>query len=610
VTFNFTILSPVGIHQSADFRISETERDAVGNWITLQDNASKIVSLQYQHWSGLLTYCGIGLWQGRRTDQYVSEWLAAAAGSATFHEVIEIIREQGSRWIAEINAATGRSWGHSFVLAGFVEGVTRYAIISNYQGLSGDFNFMAGALQVDAGSTDGVHVIVTGIRAAVSHEGVRLLKHLAETERNFAVIRHYLAEANARAAGAGAAKNGISMACLTASCDPTGAQWSQLYGEPPGPLVPTSIIGGTAMHRLMEQFMKAYPNAKMLQAASVSSASHAATVAERIECNLRDRSGFDEAQRESIASVEDVGAINEYCLNMRAINEGGCIVGSVRILPDSLPHALFWHRPEAIQDLGTLGGPQGFAHDINECNEVVGGAFATATDMHAFVWTRDGGFRDLGTLGGQNSSALAINDLSQIVGQSQYQGGGEHACIWTAQSGLRDLFPGRYGFSRAIGITNAGIIVGWAGRGVMAEYGFVLYPGGTAPLEIVAPSGRPFFISAVNDAGLVIGEGDDALGRRRPFTWTREGGLTQLVTEEPFHPVDVDRHGNIVGHVQGGRHPLTRPFIYTAAGELLPLPFPEEHSTDVVAINGHGCILGAAHGPTWKHVHPLIWRLK
>jgi hypothetical protein len=46
MTLNITIVSPAGINQSADFRISKTEKGADGEWIELQPNSSKIISLR------------------------------------------------------------------------------------------------------------------------------------------------------------------------------------------------------------------------------------------------------------------------------------------------------------------------------------------------------------------------------------------------------------------------------------------------------------------------------------------------------------------------------------------------------------------------------------
>ena len=191
MTLNITVVSPAGIHQSADFRISETERDATGKWIGLHENAAKIIPMHFGTWSGLLTYCGMGLWGGRRTEEYAAEWLAQQPrANVTYHEVLEVIRERGSHWIAGINSAMGKPMAHSFALAGFEAGQARYGIISNCQTLNGDIRPTASDLKVDSRSTMDVHVVVTGIRAAVTEEDRRLLKHLVETGRDPTVIQH------------------------------------------------------------------------------------------------------------------------------------------------------------------------------------------------------------------------------------------------------------------------------------------------------------------------------------------------------------------------------------------------------------------------------------
>jgi hypothetical protein len=45
MTLNITILSPVGIHQSADFQLSELQRDAPGKRVPLPGNSAMVVTL-------------------------------------------------------------------------------------------------------------------------------------------------------------------------------------------------------------------------------------------------------------------------------------------------------------------------------------------------------------------------------------------------------------------------------------------------------------------------------------------------------------------------------------------------------------------------------------
>ena len=98
---------------------------------------------------------------------------------------------------------------------------------------------------------------------------------------------------------------------------------------------------------------------------------------------------------------------------------------------------------------GDLGGGTSEATDLNDpINpnikvQVVGNSTTASGDTHAFVWQLDasghGVMTDLGTLGGANSWAVDINNNGLIVGRAEtgatYSEGGltynvVHACAW------------------------------------------------------------------------------------------------------------------------------------------------------------------------------------
>lgn len=112
------------------------------------------------------------------------------------------------------------------------------------------------------------------------------------------------------------------------------------------------------------------------------------------------------------------------------INELGEVVGVGAIGPPVDYHAAYWLDPTTVQDLGTLGGGNSEARDINNDSTIVGSSETTTGETEAFVWHADFGMKSLGTLGGANSQAFGINSAGQIVGESETTTGEIHATLW------------------------------------------------------------------------------------------------------------------------------------------------------------------------------------
>jgi probable HAF family extracellular repeat protein len=142
----------------------------------------------------------------------------------------------------------------------------------------------------------------------------------------------------------------------------------------------------------------------------------------------------------------------------------------------------FWDGG-AMYPVNHLGGGKSVAADLNNKDQVVGGALTADGKTHAFLWTlgpdKKGIIKDLGTLGGANSMALAINEAGQVVGWAEtgavYQEQGvppiavRHGFLWD-KGRMYDLgthdnfydFPFKppYPFSEAVAINAAGDLTG------------------------------------------------------------------------------------------------------------------------------------------------------
>jgi len=124
--------------------------------------------------------------------------------------------------------------------------------------------------------------------------------------------------------------------------------------------------------------------------------------------------------------------INSSCESF--LTDSGLIVGgSENGLIDSLNgwpamEAVVW-KDGQIDNLGTFGGNESFAIGANNRGQVIGAAadsipdpfsvfFGWGTETRAFLWTESQGLQDLGTLGGPDALATEINDLGHIFGAS------------------------------------------------------------------------------------------------------------------------------------------------------------------------------------------------
>jgi len=102
-----------------------------------------------------------------------------------------------------------------------------------------------------------------------------------------------------------------------------------------------------------------------------------------------------------------------------AINNNGEIVGAVQINNNGDGHAILWTIASSL-DLGTLGGVNSEAYDINDYGLVVGDAQRIDGVTHATTWTPSSNgyvLSDLGSLGGK-SYAVSVNNAGVVDGIS------------------------------------------------------------------------------------------------------------------------------------------------------------------------------------------------
>jgi uncharacterized membrane protein len=404
MTLNITVLARDVIYQSSDFRLWDPKANEL-----ITDSSNKSISVNMGSWDGAITYTGIGGWEDKDTSESVIEWLAGR-DNLTFNETIDLIEDNGNRWIAGIARATGRRWRHTFVITAFVDQIATATVLSNFQELNAsrrtsiDHRLRRSTTRY---TSDPVVLITGCLNSPLSRQQRRHIQrvvrdHGSESER----IRVALQEANRRAATSGSSCP-ISEECIVQSFDRRGLTFSS--GAPTG-VEQRQIMGGVDVGALVEQFASEFfPGGYTFVGATGVAGGRGEVEHETCVPKMSTRASLNTHELIELAPGANRNS------TAASLNVAMECVGSSNDKAFTPGRACRWTENESIF-LPNLGGLTSNAQDINSSGLIVGSAEDPDRYLRGCIWDTDNRLAVLAADGAFQSAATCVSDTGFIGG--------------------------------------------------------------------------------------------------------------------------------------------------------------------------------------------------
>jgi hypothetical protein len=599
MTLNITVLTPEAIYQSADFRLTNADTHAL-----ITDASRKLISLQYSDWDGLVTYTGVGRWQGRDVSQWIADWVSGV-DDATPDWMANRIAERGDQLLDEVCARTGSRFRHTFALAAFVNGRVRGYLISNFEN---------GRSRPRAGADRRLHVtplvlsthrrsraVVTGASNAVTRLQRRQLERIAAAHPGDGDrIRRALERINAAASQTPQAGGLISPECVVVSFRADGAGFLDLSGGPGSRL--QQISNGIDVNKFMTDALKTVgvDLEKMQLVGGVFAANNRPRASRTVltcapQIVVPDGSeGYE---------VTEITSPDFAPHSAQGLSNKGLIVGTGGRTDDTTFIPWMWKAGDLLRIAAS-----GSALAVNQEGLAVGAADGSAALF------RDGTVQPIGTINERlgafevtGSVAHAINELGVVATTLQgrvvdpgHANTRAAICTVTGEMTILDV-PG-WTQTHSIAINAAGTVLVVVMLAPFDVRSVLWQPVAGSWNYVAGNETANVFPIALTDDGTVLGQvrkgADKVAVICRPH-----GGWELLGTDPGWAPSAMNNPGDSIGHVTVDH--LMRPWMRLHTGAVLMLPFFREHGCMPTRINDLGQAIGSAvadHGS-----HALAW---
>ncbi|XSG77368.1 HAF repeat-containing protein [Herpetosiphon llansteffanensis] len=237
----------------------------------------------------------------------------------------------------------------------------------------------------------------------------------------------------------------------------------------------------------------------------------------------------------------------------RKIVAGGLLVASLVGLSQLQAPAVHAQTPTPTNPgytsitIGSLGGHDGYASDINDFGRVSGYAETESSDYRGFMWRRGTKTEISPLMSGENekSYAYGINDTGYVVGESTFGHNQTRAFYW--RGGGNKINLGTLGGpnSVAIDVSNGERIIGNSDTANGESHAFMWYRGTMTDLGTLG--GTTSSANEINDHKVIVGSSTNANGQNRAVIW-KNGQIIDLnVPAIQSFGNGINNHEHIVG---------------------------------------------------------------
>lgn len=206
-------------------------------------------------------------------------------------------------------------------------------------------------------------------------------------------------------------------------------------------------------------------------------------------------------------------------------------------------HGATWTKAaQTLADVGTLGGPDSSAIDINDAGQIVGWSYVSYTagsagvpDTQAFIWDKKNGMNSLPGLGGTFTAAEQINQNGQISGLANTANDAElHAVVWDADQSHPIHDRGTLGsdYAHPDWMNDAADIVGFSRNASSQGRAFVYWHDGNHMIDLGTIGSDPESeATGINNNGMIVGlTFDRDVGDLKGWVSDNGGPITDLNT--------------------------------------------------------------------------------